>query len=175
MTEAPLHPCARCARLQKTCCQRAEILLTLGDLARIEAHTGRDDFWSRRAPSAPEYAEPDESDPNWHRYTFDADGTRRLLKRRAQGDCTFLGERGCVLPLETRPLVCRLYPFAYTESGLDGIDDDYCPTGTLLPKSDPHATMLTVLDMREADGERWRRALYAELKSEHEAAPCVSA
>jgi len=160
--------------VQKTCCQRAEILVTQGDLARIEAHTGRDDFWTRRAPSNPEYAEPDESDPNWSRWTFAPDGTRRLLKRKPTGDCTFLGEQGCVLPLEVRPLVCRLYPFAYTESGLDGIDDDYCPTAMLLPQNDPGATMLTVLDMREADGERWRRALYAELKSEHEAPRCAS-
>ena len=32
-----MHPCARCALAQKTCCQRAEILLTGGDVSRIAA------------------------------------------------------------------------------------------------------------------------------------------
>ena len=41
-----------------------------------------------------------------------------MLKRQPDGDCTFLGEQGCVLPLETRPLICRLYPYDYSEQGI---------------------------------------------------------
>ena len=42
-TTAKLHPCARCAAVQRTCCQRAEILLTEGDVARVGAFVGRTD------------------------------------------------------------------------------------------------------------------------------------
>ena len=33
-----------------------------------------------------------DDDPTWQRHVFRADGSRRILKRRANGDCTFLGE-----------------------------------------------------------------------------------
>jgi len=160
-----MHPCATCASIQKTCCQRAEIVLTAGDIQRIETYTarGRAAFVERRAPADPAYLEPDPDDPNWVRYTVAADGTRRVLRRRAGGDCTFLGEQGCVLPTEVRPLVCRLYPFMYNEERLDGVDQSYCPVSRLAP---PGVTMLTVLGMDPADGERWRRDLYAELRAE---------
>ncbi|MFO0873248.1 MAG: YkgJ family cysteine cluster protein [Phycisphaerales bacterium] len=162
-----MHPCARCAQIQRTCCQRAEILVTAGDRARIAAHAGRDDFWERRRPADPEYLEHDPDDPNWRDLTVNADGTRNVLRRTSDG-CTFLGRHGCELPMEVRPLVCRLYPFDFTERGLatgDGaVADHYCPTALLAP---PGTTMLTVLGMRPDEGERWRSALYREL---HEAA-----
>ncbi|HBS28044.1 MAG TPA: hypothetical protein DEB06_01015 [Phycisphaerales bacterium] len=160
--------------MQKTCCQRAEILVTRGDIERIEAHTARDDFWSRRAPANAAYSEPDPDDPDWRSLTLAPDGTRRTLNRRSNGDCTFLGQRGCVLPTEVRPLVCRLYPYGYTERGLEGIDDEYCPTAALVPRGQPGATMLTVLDMSRADAERWRGTLYDELRADAKAPSCIS-
>lgn len=157
-----MHPCAKCATIQKTCCQRAEILVTFGDVARIQGHTGRpDDFTEYRAPVDPSYLDQDEDDPNWLRYTIRSDGTRHVLKRQPGGDCTFLGPQGCILPEEVRPLVCRLYPFMYNEQGLTGSDEGYCPVERVAP---PGVTMLTVLGMSPADGERWRSMLYDELR-----------
>jgi Fe-S-cluster containining protein len=152
--------CAKCARLQKTCCQQAEILLTAGDLERIRRYTGQSDFWEDRVPS-PEYLDQDD-DPNWNRYVLRPDGTRRVLKRSANGDCGFLTECGCRLPVEVRPVVCRLYPYDYTEAGLRGVDDHYCPTAQITP---PGRTLLEVLDMRLADAQRWHRLLYEELRT----------
>lgn len=166
MDETSLHPCARCARMQKTCCQQTEILVTEGDIARIAAHTGRSDFWSLRVPDYKGHLEEDPNDPNWRRYTVDDQNRRRMLIKQANGDCTFLGEMGCVLPLETRPLVCRIYPFAFNEDGLTGVDDCYCPSDVLLPKDQPGVTMLTVLGMAPADGRRWRAMLYDELRGQ---------
>lgn len=162
-----MHPCARCASLQKTCCQRAQILVTAGDRARIARHTGLDpdDFAYRRPPDDPDYAQPDPDDPDWHRLVFAPDGTRPVLRRRPDGDCTFLGPQGCSLPTEVRPLVCRLYPYDYTADALRGVADGYCPTQALLPKDDPGVTMLTVLRMDPRDAERWRRTLYHELRT----------
>jgi hypothetical protein len=58
-----------------------------------------------------------------------------------------------------------MYPYSFTERALRGEDPAYCPT----PVVDPQRRgMLRVLDMREADAERWRRLLYAELRSEAE-------
>lgn len=158
-----MHPCATCATIQRTCCQRAQIVVTDGDIARIALHSGRDDFWHHAAPLSQEYAEPDPDDPNWLRYTLEPDGTRRVLRRSEAAGCTFLGENGCVLPEGVRPLVCRLYPWAYNEEGMAGIDDEYCPTQVLAPAGSGR-TMLTVLGMSPAQGQAWRAQLYAELR-----------
>lgn len=165
-TASGLHPCARCARMQRTCCQRAEIVLTSGDIRRVGDHTSRTDFWSVRAPEDPAYLGHDPDDPNWLAYTTDENSRRRMLNRSPEGDCTFLGPEGCVLPTDVRPIVCRLYPFAYNERGLVGIDDAYCPTAALLPREQPGVTMLTVLGMNPEQGERWRADLYAELRED---------
>lgn len=159
--ETTMHPCARCATMQRTCCQRAEILVTQGDVERISRYVGASDFYSRRAPEDPSYLEPDPDDPNWLPYTTFPDGTRNLLLRRADG-CTFLGPAGCVLPENVRPLVCRLYPWEFTEAGILAEDAGYCPVETL---AGPNGSMLTVLNMTRPDAEQWRADLYTELRA----------
>jgi Fe-S-cluster containining protein len=161
-SDETLPPCARCARVQQTCCQRAEIVLTRGDVARVRATTGRDDFHAFRRPSDPAYGVPDPDDPNWAAWTVRRDGTRRVLAR-GPGGCTFLGAHGCVLAEASRPLVCRLYPFTYTERAITGVDPDYCPTGLLAPDG---RSMADVLGMSRLDAERWREMLYSELRAE---------
>lgn len=154
-----LWGCAKHAQMGKTCCQTCEILVTDGDQNRIAAYTGEREFFEYRAPDDPVYLEQDD-DPNWLKWAFRPDGTRRVLKRQASGDCRFLGPQGCRLPVETRPLVCRLYPYTYTEAGIDGVSDG-CPTEVIPPGS----TILEVLDMRRDDADRWHRMLYAELEA----------
>ncbi|MCA9243890.1 MAG: YkgJ family cysteine cluster protein [Phycisphaerales bacterium] len=153
-----LWGCAKHAQMGKTCCQTCEILVTEGDRERIHAHTGQQDFWEYRTPSDPVYLEQDD-DPNWLKWAFRPDGARAVLRRPASGDCRFLGPAGCSLPMETRPLVCRLYPFTYTERGIDGVSDG-CPREVIPPGS----TILQVLDMRREDADRWHAQLYAELR-----------
>ncbi len=157
---ADIPLCARCARSQKTCCQVNEIFVGAGDKRRIAAFTGRTDFY--RFLEAPPDFQPDDSDPLWRDLAFRKDGTRRVLERKPDGDCTFLGEAGCVLPVETRPIICRLYPYEYDHTGLTGERPSYCPTQLLKPGE----TLLAALDMRREDAERWRSQLYAELELE---------
>lgn len=157
----PEHPCAKCSGIQKTCCQRAEILITSGDAARIARHTQRDDFEERRRPLDIAYFDQAD-DPNWIRYTFAEDGTRRVLKRRHDGDCTFLGPKGCTLPTDVRPLVCRLYPFTYVESGITGVEGEYCPVPRVVP---PGQSLVETLGMRLEDAVRWHGMLYEELRT----------
>lgn len=151
--------CVKCARTTKTCCQTREILITAGDIERIQETTGATDFWERTRPNDPSYLDQDD-DPNWLAWGFDANGTRQTLRRRPDGDCVFLGSHGCKLSTERRPLVCRLYPYTYTERGIDGVSDE-CPSHV----TPPGETILRILDMRLADAVRWQRQLYAELRS----------
>lgn len=153
--------CVRCAKHTRTCCQRSEIYVTLGDVQRIKDFTGQTDFHEFRAAENPSYADQDD-DPIWDQHVFRADGTRRVLHRQPNGDCTFLGPQGCQLPLETRPLICRLYPFAYTAEGIEDELSSGCPLELLAPGQG----LLDALDMRREDAERWHSQLYAELQRE---------
>jgi Fe-S-cluster containining protein len=153
--------CIRCSRHMKTCCQTCDIYTTLGDVRRIEAYTGKTGFTEFRGPAKPEYADQDD-DPTWRDNVFRADGTRRVLKKQPNGDCTFLGTAGCVLPLETRPLICRLYPFSYDESGITDELSEGCPTELLQIGQ----TLIEALDMNIEDARRWHRQLYDELPRE---------
>ena len=154
---SPIHPCAHCATLQKTCCQVDDVFVTEGDRARIEAHVGHAEFWERRVRVR--RWEHDERDPNWAQMTTRADGTCTLLKRGPDGDCTFLRPSGCALPQATRPLICRLFPITFTERGIDG-EDDFCPRALVAPAEE---TMVAALDIRRETAEQWCSQLYAEL------------
>jgi len=161
--------CIRCSRHMKTCCQTADIFTTLGDVRRIEEYTGQTGFTEFRGPSNPSYADQDD-DPIWRDNVFRPDGTRRVMKKQANGDCTFLGNAGCVLPLETRPLICRIYPFDYTA---DGILDELapgCPTELLRPGQG----LIEALDMQRSDAERWHKQLYEELPLEQVGVPALA-
>lgn len=155
------HLCLRCSRHMKTCCQTAEIFVTLGDVRRIEKHSGRREFSEFRPPEHPIY-QPDDSDPIWRDQAFRPDGTRRVLKRQANGDCTFLGPEGCMLPLEVRPLICRIYPYDYDANGMLPELARGCPVELVRPGMG----LIDELGMNEADAERWRRQLYDEIQSE---------
>jgi Fe-S-cluster containining protein len=154
--------CVRCARRRKTCCQICEIYVTPGDVERIESHADRDDFYEFRLPDNQEYADQDD-DPVWRDHVFRPDGSRRVLKRRPDGDCTFLGPHGCVLPLEVRPLVCRIYPYDYSEEGILPELSEGCPLELLRPDQG----LIEALAMNLEDARRWRDQLYEEIRLEH--------
>jgi uncharacterized protein len=157
--------CVRCARHMMTCCQTSEVYITPGDVERIAEHENRRDFYEFRPVDDPVYFQQDD-DPIWPQLVFkDELGTRRVLKRRASGDCTFLGEQGCVLPLETRPLLCRLYPYDFNEQGIHTKLASGCP----LELIQSGKTLLEELDIKLSDAERWHKQLYRELQFERDA------
>jgi Fe-S-cluster containining protein len=155
MSAAEEFLCARCARHTQTCCQSTDIVVTSGDVARIADFTGRTDFVEFRAPANELYADQDD-DPVWRDNVVRPDGTRRVLRQRPGGDCTFLGTAGCTLPPNVRPLICRLYPFDYTAEGIRDELARGCPVELLKPEQQ----LLQVLDMRLDDATRWHRQLY---------------
>jgi Fe-S-cluster containining protein len=144
---------AKCATLGKTCRRSREILVTAGEKDRIAAFTGERGFWERAYPADLDYLEEDD-DPNWLKWAFRADGSRPILKRQPNGDCRFLSGTGCTLPVETRPLVCRLYPYVCAERRIDGVSDDG-PREVVRPGQ----TILRVLDRRMTDAVGWHRML----------------
>ena len=150
--------CVRCARQGKTCCQGREIYLSPEDVARIAAAAGHSLFFAWEQPQDRSYLDQDD-DPVWQHHVFRSDGRRRTLNRTATGDCYFLGDTGCRLPLETRPLVCRLHPFAYTAAGIAAELEQGCPV-TLLP---PGATVLSALQMSIDQARGWHHSLYEEV------------
>lgn len=158
--------CVRCARAQRTCCQTREIYATPGDVQRIAAHTGQSEFFTYEVPEDPSYLDQDD-DPSWRDCVFRPDGSRRVLLRKPNGDCTFLGSQGCVLPLEVRPLVCRLYPFDYDEAGLHDELAEGCPLHLLRPGRG----LLEELEMDPAPARRWHTQLYQEIRQEPHVTP----
>jgi Fe-S-cluster containining protein len=153
--------CARCARHTRTCCQDTQIYVTPGDVERIAARTGRRDFYEFRLPDDPIYLD-NADDPLWALHVFREDGTRRILKHEPNGDCTFLGEQGCTLPIEARPLICRLYPFDYNAEGIKPVLARGCPLELLLPGQ----LLLEEIAMDSGEAAKWHEQLYEEILAE---------
>lgn len=153
--------CTRCAALGRTCCQGREIYITPGDRWRIRTVTGDLDFTVWRPPTDPSYGDQND-DPVWRQHVFRADGSRRTLRNRPNGNCIFLDDRGCRLALGARPLVCRLHPFTYTADRLDDEPDTGCPRH-LIAES---ALIFDATDTPRAAAVDWHRQLYAEVRAD---------
>jgi Fe-S-cluster containining protein len=150
--------CARCARQGTTCCQGTEIHVTWGDVRRITLETGIGGFYEYAGADNPAY-EDQSDDPIWQKHVFQLDGTRRILKKRETGDCSFLGAEGCLLTLDARPLVCRLFPFTYDAAGLHAGPGSSCPAHLLKPNE----SLLAHLNMSLETAKIWHRILYEEI------------
>lgn len=157
--------CVTCAGTGKTCCQQNDILLTQEDAKRIARHIGTAAFYEYRRPLDPGDL-GDRGDANWLTYTLRPDGTRRVVLFKGGGDCFFLEATGCILPQDTRPLICRLHPLLYTEAGVSGVSPD-CPAEFLAAGE----TVLESVGMELATGREWHAQLYDELRREGWAAP----
>ena len=157
-------PCVGCAQAGTSCCRNYQIILTRGDIQRAAEFLGRRDFFTLEPPVL-EDIEPD-YDPCWMPMIVSSKGLVRVLKRTAEKDCFLLTETGCPLPCECRPLICRLYPYNYTEAGIIGIDRA-CP----IAKEEERVSLLDGLDMPEDKAKKWVPMLYAEIREEITAIP----
>jgi Fe-S-cluster containining protein len=144
------------------------VYVTLGDIGRIADYTGRDDFFEYRVPEDPVYLGQDD-DPLWRDCVFRPDRSRRVLKRAPGGDCFFLGAEGCALPIDARPLACRLYPYQYDEQRIWEELSDRCPRGLLKPGE----SLTEALHMSLPQAQVWHQQLYRELRMEKETS-CTS-
>ena len=159
-----MHICVRCAGRGPTCCEGSDrdIFITRGDVERIQTISGSADFYEFRKPLNPDYLDPD--DPVWTRHVFRKDSSRRVIRRNASGTCMFLSKIGCMLPLQTRPLVCRLFPYQYSQKGLADEMADECPRD-LLGEGE---SLAVALGIHREDAVLWHQLLYQEILREKE-------
>jgi Fe-S-cluster containining protein len=153
--------CARCALQGRTCCQGREIYITPGDVRRIVAAMGEMQFFEWTRTIDPSYGDQDD-DPLWQAHVFRSDGSRRILMRQPNGDCVFLDRHGCRLPVEVRPLLCRLHPFTYTADHIDAEPDAGCPRFLLAPGESVFEATQTSVDL----AQRWHHQLYEEIMTD---------
>lgn len=153
--------CARCACESRTCCQDREIYLTPGDRLRIRAFAGNEQFVEWCPTANPSYLDQDD-DPLWRQHVFDRDGGRRILKRSPDGDCFFLGPGGCRLPMDVRPLLCRLHPLTYTADRIDADAEAGCPRHLLAEGESVLEAVNITMDL----AHQWHRQLYEEIMTD---------
>lgn len=95
------------------CCTEVVCLPTPWDVRRIMRETGADpkDFLEFLPPD--EISDVEEDDPTW----LDVDGRKYIMALRRDGNgCHFLDRQTRFCSIYTsRPILCRLYPFAYEE------------------------------------------------------------
>lgn len=152
-------PCVRCAADGLSCCVGVQIYLTIGDVARIARFRGREDFAAFERATG-EYADGG-GDPAWAALILSPDGFRRVMKTGTEKRCFFLGESGCTLPVEARPLLCLIYPYEFDSEGIRGISRG-CPVYSV-PKS---REILDRIGMPFVKAREWHRLLYSEIRSE---------
>jgi uncharacterized protein len=160
--------CNRCKDIQETCCQGSIIPLTRGDIERITRASGTSDFFIYTPCLQPTPTDIQDYgyDPNWLQYTILKGSFHRLLKRDENKKCVFLSDHGCTLSEDTRPLICRLYPYSYNEFGMIGLvlnENLSCPLHLLKEGETP----ADVLEINSEEGECWRAQLYRELREEY--------
>lgn len=118
--DAESDVCARCANTSGTCCTLTPgqeeycFPLSAGERAGME---------SAGAQAAHFFLQPNTEafvgnlcrlfpgESGAIRMLFPAGGAHDRLAISPQGACLLLGQRGCLLPREARPLYCRLFPF----------------------------------------------------------------
>lgn len=163
-----MHLCDRCKEIQKTCCQQNIIItLTREDVRRITQATGISDFFEFKYYPDLSCLDVYAYDPNWKKYAFLPGNLKRQIKMNSHGDCIFLGDAGCMLTEDARPLMCRLYPYEYNEYGMIGVvlsEDTICPV-RLIKTGENLAEML---EMPFEPLNQWRIMYYDELRTEYE-------
>ena len=82
-----------------------------------------------------------------------------LLKSATGADCIFLTPTGCLLPMNIRPLVCRLHPHEYTAGGVYEGFAPGCPKDVLEAGMSPDVYM----DMAPTAVSGWHKMLYEEI------------
>lgn len=111
--------CAACAGQGPTCCalvpgqEEACFPLSRVEMDRIRECVRGQGWFALEANSAAFVANVCRlfpADKRRVRQLFPKGGEHHRLATRVSGACTLLGESGCVLPVETRPYYCRLFP-----------------------------------------------------------------
>ena len=118
--------CARCGARGPTCCELTpgteEVCFPVSDYERERIQECVPDLGGfALQPNTALFIEnllrlfPDQR--RTIRDVFPPGGMHYRLEVDKKGRCVFLGEQGCMIPQEARPLYCRLFPFWTAENG----------------------------------------------------------
>ncbi len=157
-----LSYCLDCAANDISCCEGTQIYVTLGDIQRIRDYGIHGEFFIRE-PLGETYLTGGD-DPEWNPLILEPDGRRRILALKEDGNCLFLTEKGCKLPGDVRPLLCRIYPFDFKGPKITGI----CK-GCQISKCENWQEILEQSQMNLSTATGWVEKLYQEISQERAA------
>lgn len=104
------------------CCTQFAVCMNNLDVKRIARHTGKKPEQFIDTVSVPLERERDEP-----AVIIDGSYCLLVLKRRPGEVCIFYDKHlGCSIH-KTRPMLCRCYPFIYTDSGIKELSSRSCP------------------------------------------------
>ena len=160
MTKIIISPCKTCADIKQGCCVNEDIVLTLGDVNRINK-TIKDECWMEwrtlRRPIGVENL--------WNEFVNGAHGGARVIKNKPDGRCWFISNNGCMLANKIRPLVCRLYPYDnFTENNLGPEpkqEEVNCPKEYF-----KYGNIAEYIGINRHMAEHWHKQLYKEIREE---------
>ncbi|MBN2065048.1 MAG: YkgJ family cysteine cluster protein [Sedimentisphaerales bacterium] len=161
-----LSYCLDCAANDQSCCEGKQIYITLGDVQRIREFGIKEEFHTFE-PLGEDYLTGG-GDPGWNPLILNEDGNRRILAVKADGNCMFLSDKGCTLPGNVRPLLCRIYPYDFTGPSITGMCQG-CP----ISKQENWLDILNSSQMNLETAKAWVEQLYDEIYQERAAAGII--
>ncbi|MEN6620798.1 MAG: YkgJ family cysteine cluster protein [Smithella sp.] len=164
--------CSECVKRkilanEGTCCQDSDVFVSLGDLKRICIYKNSFNFYEYREATEPYLEELKRCDDKlWNNVTITPKRMRRVLRKKGK-NCIFLDENtGCTLPMEIKPLVCRIYPYGYDNAKIILDNNCGCPQDLLNLDSCNNAIEIN-FGVSIEKAELWRAQLYCELADEY--------
>lgn len=124
--------CKKCSQIIRTCCEKptVDVALTNADIERIATVTQLRDFYELRDVEGGSYSSPANYSKEEEIYImniFKKDGRRNVLKHKNNGKCVLLGDNGCIVSFDVRPLLCRIYPYDWNDNREIWLNPTYCP------------------------------------------------
>jgi hypothetical protein len=109
--------CKKCASYRKTCCYHSRITLTISEIKKWMSKG----YKTEELLVARKYKKEGDWDPEWNKNMAIKIGKNKYelcLKRKDNGACPFLGEKGCTIKPNSF-LCCKVFPFWSTENKIE--------------------------------------------------------
>ncbi|WP_052507077.1 YkgJ family cysteine cluster protein [Desulfonatronovibrio magnus] len=129
------YVCVRCSQVNPTCCrinpgaEKYCFPLSNHEIQTISAYSASHDFYIEE-PNQADFIHRLGKLLPWPRKKllsiFSLDNSHFRLNNTEDYSCVFLGNNGCSLPHDLRPVYCRIYPFWFYNDKLFVLEDPGC-------------------------------------------------
>ncbi len=135
MSENADYICLRCSRVNPTCCclppgqEKSFFPLSRNEINEIDNYLKGNDFFVRETNDRNFLTRLTKILPAPGKLInerFPLDNFHFRLKTYSDGRCVLLTQKGCMLPVDIRPVYCRLYPFWLHNNRLTFLIDPSC-------------------------------------------------